>query len=115
VADGSELAPGPVDHVLPQLGLLDPSSNPLKLLGAVPPLSVFDPDQWASQNVTGSPMTALRSPTMKLPPPAKGGGVGVRVGVIVGVFVLVGVFVGVSVRVGVNVGVLVGVNVKVGV
>jgi len=51
---GPELFPGLLIHVPPHsigFGVVD-RANPLKLLGAVPPLSVFSCAQFAAQKVT---------------------------------------------------------------
>ena len=66
---GAGLLPGLVDHVPPHevapAGLF---ANPLKLLGAVPPLMWFAIDQLLPQKVTAPDPPASRSPTTKVPP-----------------------------------------------
>src|SRR6266550_257774 len=61
---GSELLPGSVVQVPPQLGgvVLLWLAKPLKLAGALPPLKEFSFDHCAPQKVTELPTTAFRSP-----------------------------------------------------
>ena len=49
---GGGLSPGSVDHVSPQMGgfVLMLEAKPLKLFGAIPPLSTFSKDQSSPQN-----------------------------------------------------------------
>lgn len=54
-AGGGALLPGSVLQAIPQLGVLGCSANPLKLAGAVPPLSEFRSAHRAAQNVTVDP------------------------------------------------------------
>src|SRR5262245_7194292 len=115
---GSELSPGRLVQVPPQVGLVLEFSNPLKLAGAGPPLRPFSRPHCALQKVTWSPIPAFRSPIPNAPP--AGSGAGVRVGVLVGVGVLVaagrvGVALAVAVSVAAGVGVVVAVSVAVGV
>ena len=66
---GVELSPGPVDHVpLHQVAPAGLFANPLKLLGAGPPLMWFALDQLLPQNVTPPNPLASRSPMTKFPP-----------------------------------------------
>src|SRR5713101_2538238 len=67
---GSELFPGLVVQVSPQLGgfVLMVEANPLKLGGALPPLSTFRLDQTSLQNVSVlGPTTAVWSPSTNAP------------------------------------------------
>jgi hypothetical protein len=117
---GFELLPGSVTHVSPHFaglcGML--LAKPLKLAGAVRPLSELSVLHCAPQKVTLVPIAEFRSPITNDPlarcgTPALGVGVGVAVAV--GVGVTVGVGVPVCVKVAVGVGVPVGVEVAVGV
>jgi hypothetical protein len=62
------LLPGSVVQLCPHTGAVVLSSNPLKLLGALPPLSELSFDHWAPQNVTVVPFAALLFPIAKVPP-----------------------------------------------
>ena len=70
VSGGFELLPGLVVQVSPQTGgwVLTLEAKPLKLGGALPPLSTFWLDQVALQKVTVfGPTTAVWSPSTKEP------------------------------------------------
>ncbi len=69
VAGGPELFPVSVDHVEPQVAGVTSrlSANPLRLLGAGPPLSELVVAHCAPQKVTDAPSDALLSPTTKAP------------------------------------------------
>jgi hypothetical protein len=70
VFGGFELLPGPVVHVSPHTGglVLTAEAKPLKLGGALPPLSAFWLDHVALQNVTVfGPTTAVWSPNTNEP------------------------------------------------
>ncbi len=66
-AGGEALLPGSVLHVPPHCGVAGLTAKPLKDDGALPPLSEFDFDHCAPQNVT-EPVSLL-SPTTNAPPP----------------------------------------------
>ena len=55
---GSELLPGLLFHVPPQIGgfVFVEFAKPLKLAGAAPPLSLFTLDHFAPQKVTLAPI-----------------------------------------------------------
>src|SRR5262249_27370826 len=67
-AGGRALLPGRVTQFCPHFGRLGLFSNPLKLLGAAPPLSVLSFDHWLPQNVTKVPCAAFLFPITKFPP-----------------------------------------------
>src|SRR6516162_10176241 len=67
VAGGGTLFPGFVDHGTPATGSAGESSNPLKLAGAGPPLSVFSCGQVSAQNVTDFPIAEPIGPTVASP------------------------------------------------
>ncbi len=58
MAGGLELLPGPVVQVMPHFGGSAESvtAKPLKLAGAVPPLSLLTFDHFAPQKVTLAPI-----------------------------------------------------------
>src|SRR6266446_6207726 len=70
VSGGFGLSPPLLVHVSPQTGgfVLITEAKPLKLLGALPPLSTFCLDQSAPQNsIVLGPTTAVVSPKTKAP------------------------------------------------
>src|SRR2546421_9118471 len=69
VAGGFELLPGLLVHVPPHVGVVVPSSNPLKAFGAAPLVIGLFCDHCAPQKVTVAPPVRLaRLPTTNSPP-----------------------------------------------
>jgi hypothetical protein len=61
------LLPPSVLQPIPQAGTVGLTANPLKLVGAGPPLKLFNPDHCALQKVTGVPLRLFPSPMTKPP------------------------------------------------